>query len=449
MKNFGSTSGLTVLAEDQSIPANGMVAYVTSSYNSGYQNGDIKLATLSDTDDTDVTGSELVTNGTFDTDISGWVGSAASYDSANQRIKVTGGGSNLRTYQLITNLVVGQTYVLNMTVTGPANAYISTNTSSSGFIAEIGYSGSYSNTPKSVTFTATATSLYVVLYVIGTFSYFDNVSVRLAEEDRSVNGNGLQVFGTVTKNPVATGADLVAYSGFSGSNWLNLPYQSWMDIGTGDICFMGWIKHSQTDATRVFMSVGNETVDNNRMAMYSMSDGTVRFILRQNSLEDVIASSSGAISDGAWHHIVGLRSNGTGQLYVDGKTSGSSVSSTKSIVQTGTSLKIGVDYNHSGGSSNAIYASMALWRVSATAPSPEQIAKIYNDEKVLFQENAQATLYGTSDAVTALAHDDATGILSVGTSAGRSDFQGLRRVNNTTTAVWVAISASNGMIVEE
>jgi hypothetical protein len=42
---------------------------------------------------------------------------------------------------------------------------------------------------------------------------FDNISVRLAEEDRSVNGNGLQVFGTVTKNPVATGADLVGYSG--------------------------------------------------------------------------------------------------------------------------------------------------------------------------------------------------------------------------------------------
>jgi hypothetical protein len=93
--------------------------------------------------------------------------------------------------------------------------------------------------------------------------------------------------------------------------------------------------------------------------------------------------------------------------------------------------------------------SLALFRASATAPSPEQIAKIYEDEKVLFQENAQATLYGSSDAVTALAYDDTTNILSVGTSAGRSDFQGLRRVNNTTNAVGAAISASNGMIVEE
>ena len=92
---------------------------------------------------------------------------------------------------------------------------------------------------------------------------------------------------------------------------------------------------------------------------------------------------------------------------------------------------------------------MSLFRVSTTAPSAEQIAKIYNDEKHLFQENAKATLYGTSDAVTALAYDDDTELLHVGTSAGRSDFQGLRRINNTTRAIGTAISAVDGFIVEE
>ena len=92
---------------------------------------------------------------------------------------------------------------------------------------------------------------------------------------------------------------------------------------------------------------------------------------------------------------------------------------------------------------------MALWRISASVPSPTEILKIYNDEKVLFQENTQCTLYGASDAVTALAYDDTTKLLSVGTSSGRSDFQGLERINNTTTAVTTAISASNGLIVEQ
>ena len=67
--------------------------------------------------------------------------------------------------------------------------------------------------------------------------------------------------------------------------------------------------------------------------------------------------------------------------------------------------------------------SIALLRIS-NIPTLEQIKKMYNDEKHLFQENAKATLYGSSDAVTALAYDDDTELLHVGTSAGRSVFQG-------------------------
>ena len=92
---------------------------------------------------------------------------------------------------------------------------------------------------------------------------------------------------------------------------------------------------------------------------------------------------------------------------------------------------------------------MALFRFSAGAPTDEQIVRIYNDEKKLFAENAKCTLYGSSSAVTATGYDDATDTVHVGTSAGRSDFIGLNRINNTTTAVTAAISASNGLVVDE
>ncbi|MFS9668786.1 hypothetical protein, partial [Klebsiella pneumoniae] len=62
------------------------------------------------------------------------------------------------------------------------------------------------------------------------------------EADRSVNNNPLTVNGTVTKSAVATGADLVAYSGFSSGNYLEQPYNSDLDFGTGDFCYMGWYK---------------------------------------------------------------------------------------------------------------------------------------------------------------------------------------------------------------
>ena len=93
--------------------------------------------------------------------------------------------------------------------------------------------------------------------------------------------------------------------------------------------------------------------------------------------------------------------------------------------------------------------SLALVKYSASVPSSEQIKKMYEDEKCLFQENAKATLYGSSDAVTALAYDDTTSLLHVGTSGGRSTFSGLKRVENTTTAVATAISASNGLVAEQ
>ena len=92
---------------------------------------------------------------------------------------------------------------------------------------------------------------------------------------------------------------------------------------------------------------------------------------------------------------------------------------------------------------------LALFRYSKSAPTPEQVKKMYNDEKHLFHENAKATLYGTSNTVTALAYDESTDIYHVGTSGGRSDFRGLRRINNTTTAVATAISAHDGFIVEQ
>ena len=92
---------------------------------------------------------------------------------------------------------------------------------------------------------------------------------------------------------------------------------------------------------------------------------------------------------------------------------------------------------------------MALLKISATAPSTEQVKKIYVDEKKLFAENAKCTLYGTSDDVKTAAYDDTTDVTHVGTSSGRSDFNGLVRINNTTVGVTSAISASNGLIAEQ
>jgi len=80
---FSSVDGLSVLKENLTTPAEGSVAYITSDYNSGYMTGDIKGAWLSDTDTTNAVGTELVTNGTFDSDANWTKGSGWTISGGN------------------------------------------------------------------------------------------------------------------------------------------------------------------------------------------------------------------------------------------------------------------------------------------------------------------------------------------------------------------------------
>ena len=154
------------------------------------------------------------------------------------------------------------------------------------------------------------------------------------------------------------------------------------------------------------------------------------------------------LTPGQWNHVVVGRKDGIGFVYVNGKWIADGSDAWTVNLQGNGNGAIG---NYSAGPSTnyAWSGSLALLRVSATAPSQEQVKKMYEDEKMLFQENAKCTLYGSSDNVTALAYDEDTELLHVGTSSGRSDFQGLRRINNTTTAVTTAISASDELIAEQ
>ena len=243
---------------------------------------------------------------------------------------------------------------------------------------------------------------------------------------------------------------LVAYSGFSATNYLEMPYNPDLDFGTGDFCVMGWARSNTTTSST--------------QSLVHINDGTYSFRIGRSTIGGVIHTASiylfivgeGATLNlasgianskmlaGVWNHVAVSRSSGVTTVWFNGNIVGTYTTAYGDFVTTGSTLRLG-----SGFTLANYEMAMALWRISATAPTAEQIAKIYNDEKVLFQENAQATLFGASDAVTALAHDPDTGLLHVGTSAGRSVFQGLRRVDNTTDAVGAAISASNNLIVEE
>ena len=83
---------------------------------------------------------------------------------------------------------------------------------------------------------------------------------------------------------------------------------------------------------------------------------------------------------------------------------------------------------------------------------------MYREELPMFEPNSRVCLVGTdtmassgviNNNIKAVAHDDSTDTLHVGTPHGRTDMNGLTVINNTTTAVTTDISASNGLIAEQ
>ncbi|MDB4312164.1 hypothetical protein N9937_01915 [bacterium] len=179
---------------------------ITSDYNSGVMPGDIKGAWLADTDDTDAVGSELVTNGEFTTDTTGWTGNDATLSVDTNRLKITNNTTaNGEARQSITT-VAGETYVLRVTSTiGDSSHYVYVGTTAGA--QDLYTEGpNVTDTENLITFTATGTTTHITLGNGNTtsayYSFADDVSCRLADPDRSVNGNGLQTFGTITKTSV-------------------------------------------------------------------------------------------------------------------------------------------------------------------------------------------------------------------------------------------------------
>ena len=459
--SFGADKGLSVISRNVVAPDKGIVAYIASDYNTGWMPGDIKLATLSDTDAADIKDTNFVTNGNMSTsDTSSFL----PYNSGSLQatVSITGGElklthtgtTNYAFARVIFDAEIGQVYTVKGRLKNGNASYAQVKPHSGCTFnpSEKVHSGT-SYEDFHFTVTATSTSVQFRLQLVGSngqYAYFDDVVAKVAEADRTlINNNALEVFGTVTKTPVAAGADLVAYSGFSTNNYLSQPPNTDLDFGTGDFCAMGWFKSNTGTGGNENLFFRGQT-DTNGYAMiepYIRADGRVDVLTRNAAEGTSIFTTTNSVLTQQWLQWCMVRSSGVMYFYINGVVEGSQAN-TRDLTPS-TSAKKTFRIGNSWNNLKPLPGSAALFRISATAPTAEQIAKIYEDEKVLFQENAKATLYGTSDPVTALAYDDDTDLLHVGTSAGRSVFQGLRRIDNTTRAVGTAISAVDGFVVEE
>ena len=442
-----SASGVAKIQDGRTFPGhiNGMTAAITNAYNSGWQVGDSRFAGLADTTPETITAPELVTNGTFDTDVSGWTGVLqATISNVGQKLRVTAVGGTQPYARQIVTVVPGKTYQ----ITCDASISPTANTSWKLYVGSTSntYSVEYANvslvSAAKVFVTATNTTLNIsingVIVTIGDYADFDNISVKQIDPDRSVKNNGLIVNGTLTKTAVASGANLVAYSGFSAANYLEQPYSANLDFGTGDFCVMGWL----FCPTNFAGDTWEYLFDRKRV-----SDGADRWYFTKESASAKMVFSGVAstlLLTQGWNLVAAYRRFGVLYFSINGvEQMHASVGSNYSPTAATTAPVLLV-----GSSSNAGY-SKTLLRISATAPSADQIAQIYRDELALFQPGAQCTIAGTSTAVTALAYDESTDLLHVGTSWGRTGFKGLLRVDSeaTTTGSITSLSAVQGSVL--
>ena len=384
----------------------------------------------------------LVENGDFNSGVTdGW----ALQNGAV--LTVSGGELNVENgiaafgyaYQNVT-VVIGNTYVAQIGVNytaDQARVRLGSTTGGSEYFEEESIA-----VDKTITETIVATSTTLSVRVglqdnlAGSNADFDNISVRLADPDRSVNANGLEVHGQLTKAAVATGSELVAYSGFSVDDYLEQPYNADLDFGAGDFYWMYWFK-----ATGSGYHVQRREITPSGNHFYSrMSAGLLKAIIFSTSGTEV--SSTTDVSDDVWRLAIIVRESSVVSLYLNDVVE-DTLSESRSITANDQVLRLGL----SVGAGQPGPVDMALFRIGAGAPSAEQIKEIYEFERKLFEPNAACTLSGTSDDVKALAYDSDTGELYVASATDLSVFVGGVRTGEE-NAAYTSLDATGGQIAK-
>jgi hypothetical protein len=149
-----------------------------------------------------VLGPELVTNGTFDTDTTGWTGRSATLSASDGRLTVTSTASSGRATQnfLVTSGVFYEASVTVIGGTGTRMVRFGVSDGNAAYFNDIG-----KNTTYSFKFLATSSSFWISLYsgdVVGNTAIFDNISVKelpgnhaVAIADASRGTYGVEPFG--------------------------------------------------------------------------------------------------------------------------------------------------------------------------------------------------------------------------------------------------------------
>ena len=406
----------------------------------------------------------MVKNGRFSHDAAGWTASnGATLTSDSGRLKMVGNTTDYpRAMQNVSGLVVGKRYVFVGEGKGGGHSYIITlgagaGNSNSGWVNASAFKWTKY-------FMATATTLDVTLQGSSNDNltyYFDNISLKEAMVyDHSSVWRPLSVFGNIKTVPVAPGAELMAYTNWDGDNNTehgNYLKQEYVDNAyydfTGDFNISFWFDGSAAgDGSALEIKWVNDSDDNgwmihiNSATSYFLDGGWDNYNLYRQ------INSTSCYRD-TWCKVNFVRRSNILHYYLDGVLVDSAQNIGGWNLTKTTYHKLTIIMAR-----NSQNCKLALFNIGDATTTDAEIFDMYRDELSMFEPNSKVALVGTdtmyssgviNSTIKAVAYDDSTDTLHVGTEHGRTDMNGLNTINTTTTAVTTDISASNGLIAEQ
>mgnify|MGYP003111476963 FL=1 len=438
-------------------PMLAMTNQIRSGFNTGWMPANCKRCMLASTDSTNLSGADLLTNGYFDSNANNWTAdNGFSVSQSSGRLVVNSNGNSGSYFGAVQsfNTVVGKTYVLAVDIYSQNHNAVVRLSGSSIYFTVTGLGTGH----HTFQFTSDQVShnLQVGSNVGGGGNreqQFNEIHVREADPDRAIQAQGFITRGTVPKSPVAPGAELMAYGPFaSNTDMLVQGYSGDLNYGTGDFYYMIWVNiSSHSPLQGIWSRQDNDQSSGNRIQFQTVPNG-------DGQLNFYGGHGNGNISGmkvqlNTWEHLAMVRRDNLMYWYLNGENVSSYGDATnytndKAVLRVG-GLSLTSTSAFSGGAYAMSAGKIALFKTGAEAPTPEQMREIYQDEKKLFAPNTKCDFGSTNNYVRALEFDKDTDTLHVGTDVGRSDFNGLVRINTTSTPVTTVISASNGLIAEQ
>ncbi|WP_439523163.1 LamG domain-containing protein [Marivita sp.] len=396
---IGNARGAFLMFPEGDDETGGMTRHIANTHDTGMMLNGTVFAGLCEDDDTDLVGNAYVEEDfaddvdAFEGVLSGTIEHEAS-DGGSAVLTGDGVSGNVRDGISI-SLAAGQTVYLETEFeqdsVNPGNlaglrvgngtpSFVSlkqeTTTDDSG-ILRLWYTSPTSQTVQAVILGSS---------VSGQITRFKYLNVKLADPDRSDKGKGIVPNGTVTRTREN---GVVWYSGFSGDDYLEQPYNPDLPTGLDELSIAGWLKMtSVADYILHRVEQGQNTSDEH-MLVFVQADGFLQFSTRSGGTTSNALGTKVVNTGKPVFFCITLEDAGeTVKFYVDGDLDASETIVARNMAFSNEVLRIGTR----GDGQFEFLGSLARLRIANRTATAEQITRMNAVERTLFYPDAQATL---------------------------------------------------------